>query len=114
MKIYIVIIALFFFNVNIKAQNNTQKDSCVIPTIITPNDDNQNDEFKIPCLSDNNTGSEILILNEWGDRVFAAKPYQNNWKGTYKNQPLPDGTYFYVFKMNAISKPQKGFITVFR
>jgi hypothetical protein len=35
-----------------------------------------------------------VVFNRWGEKVFEAKNYNNNWDG--KN--LPDGVYFYVLK----------------
>ncbi len=108
-------LALFLLcSLSLDAQNPIQKDSCSVPTIITPNDDGLNDELRIPCLADNNTESEIMVFNEWGDKIYFAKPYRNNWRGTYKNLSLPDGTYFYIFKLTAATDAQKGYITIFR
>jgi gliding motility-associated-like protein len=89
--------------------------SCDVPTIFTPNDDGENDYLKIPCLEGaKNDEAEILIYNEWGDRVFSAKPYRNDWQGTYKSQPLPDGTYFYLFREKQSIDFKRGYVTIFR
>jgi gliding motility-associated-like protein len=109
---------LFFFlfpDLSLKAQGIVSAlDSCKIPSVITPNEDGLHDEFRIPCLADDNPDSEISILNEWGDRVFFARPYKNNWRALYKNEPLPDGTYFYILKRHKIAQPEKGYVVVFR
>jgi gliding motility-associated-like protein len=91
-------------------------DTCRIPTLITPNDDGQNDDLIIPCLPKDITAnkSELFVFNEWGERVTYYKPYLNDWHGTYKSQPLPDGTYFYIFRLNPSTEPQRGYITIFR
>ncbi|MEM8906249.1 MAG: gliding motility-associated C-terminal domain-containing protein, partial [Bacteroidota bacterium] len=53
--------------------------SCVIPTIITPNGDDVNDFFVIPCLGGSVfTDNVVSIFNEWGDEVFRAVNYANN------------------------------------
>jgi gliding motility-associated-like protein len=89
--------------------------NCVIPTVITPNDDGKNDLFKISCIEAGTfPDNEILIFNEWGDMVFEAAPYGNDWGGTCKGKPLPDGTYYYIFKRNPDAKPEKGFLTIYR
>jgi large repetitive protein len=111
---FLLFTSFIFPDLSLKAQGFVSRDSCKIPSIITPNDDGLNDELKIPCLSDDNPDSEIMIFNEWGDRVYFAKPYRNNWRGTYKSEPLPDGTYFYVFTAQSYSTVQKGSITIFR
>jgi gliding motility-associated-like protein len=91
-------------------------DTCRIPTLITPNEDGQNDELIIPCLptNKNDNQSELYIFNEWGDRVAYFKPYLNDWSGTYSSKPLPDGTYFYIFRFTPSTVAQRGYITIFR
>jgi large repetitive protein len=116
-KIYKAAFILFFFlitEVSLSAQVAVNKDSCGMPSIITPNEDGLNDELKFACLSDNNPDSELLVFNEWGDRVYYAKPYRNNWKGTYKNGNLPDGTYYYLFRANLRADFDKGYVSIFR
>jgi gliding motility-associated-like protein len=92
-------------------------DECVIPTIITPNGDNVNDLLIITCLEDGTQypNNELLIFNQWGDEVFRAAPYENDWDGTYEGNDLPDGVYFYIFKTGETGiDPQKGSVTIFR
>ena len=114
-RFYYYILFFFLFpDLSLKAQGIVSLDSCLVPSVITPNDDGLHDEFKIPCLADDNPDSELTILNEWGDRVFFAAPYKNDWRGTYKGTPLPDGTYFFIFKKNKTKLPQKGYVTIFR
>jgi gliding motility-associated-like protein len=91
-------------------------DTCRIPSLITPNDDGKNDEFIVPCIPNNasDNKSELFIFNEWGERVAYFMPYLNDWTGTYSSKPLPDGTYFYIFKLTPTVNPQRGYITIFR
>lgn len=92
------------------------------PNIISPNGDDRNEYFSIPCLDANRyPENSLVIYNQWGDLVFEASPYVSNpsegWKGNYKNNPsspLPDGTYFYIFKLSPTDAPKKGFIEIFR
>jgi gliding motility-associated-like protein len=82
----------------------TIKSSKLIPDAITPNGDGKNDRFIIPDLAENPTkypANELLILNRWGQVLYQAKPYKNDWEGTnQQNQPLPDGTYYYIMRLN--------------
>ncbi len=91
-------------------------DTCKIPTLITPNEDGQNDELVISCLpaNRNDNQSELFIFSEWGERVANFKPYLNDWNGSYSSKPLPDGTYFYIFRLTPASEPQRGYVTIFR
>ena len=96
----------------------TYEDICFIPTIITPNGDQTNDRLRIPCLENEAYPQNTLVIfNQWGDKVFEAAPYQNDWEGTWQNAPgknLPDGTYFYNFKRDENSQIVKGHLLVYR
>jgi gliding motility-associated-like protein len=85
-----------------------------IPNIITPNGDGLNDYLVIDDIDPNNNHTELVIYNQWGDLVFKANPYKNDWGGHFKNQPLPDGTYYYIFTREQGETPTAGFITIFR
>ena len=88
---------------------------CVIPTVITPNNDGRNDMLVVSCVEAGTfPNNEIVIFNEWGDEVYKAAPYNNDWDGTYNGKPLPDGTYYFLFFRNSGAQPQKGFVTLFR
>ncbi len=88
---------------------------CILPSIITPNNDGINDNLIIPCLSTNKFNTNrIFVFNEWGDEVFYAKPYENNWDGSYGGDPLPVGTYFIVFEPGNGASPIRGFLTLQR
>lgn len=88
---------------------------CEVPTIITPNNDLINDVFAVPCLGgDLFQDNEVLIFNEWGDEVFHAQPYNNNWDGTRNGQELPAGTYFFIVKFNGDGGVRSGFLQLQR
>lgn len=73
---------------------------CFVPNAFTPNEDGMNDSFSIDCLETLHSNNKIMVFNRWGDKVFEKENYQNDWKGTYNNQDLPPGTYFYVLKLD--------------
>ena len=88
---------------------------CIVPTIITPNGDGVNDAFVIPCLeTDNFPQNEVSIFNQWGDELFRASPYQNNWRGTYEGNDVPVGTYFYIVSFGRNEEPVSGFLVLER
>jgi gliding motility-associated-like protein len=87
--------------------------------VITPNGDGVNDIFFIPCLNcaDCQSNSELVIFNQWGDKVFDATPYEQNWEGQNSGgDNLPVGSYFYVLKINrdSQSETKTGFIIIQR
>ena len=86
-----------------------------IPNAITPNNDGANDHWFIQGLErfDDN---EVIILNRWGDEVFTSKNYENDWRGTYNGNDLPEGTYYFILKVSnsTFSKVYNGDLTVIR
>ena len=78
----------------------------VIPNVVTPNDDNVNDQFIIQNL-DITLPSKLIVLNRWGNIVYEIDNYQNDWSPI----DLIDGVYFYQF--DYINKQYHGFFHVF-
>ena len=88
---------------------------CIVPTIITPNNDGVNDNFVIPCLeTDDFPNNEVVIFNQWGDELFRATPYQNDWNGRYKGEEVPVGTYYYIVSFGRSQEPVSGFLVLER
>ncbi|NNE27088.1 MAG: T9SS type B sorting domain-containing protein, partial [Saprospiraceae bacterium] len=91
----------------------TSESECFAGNLITPNGDGYNDNFVIPCLDGNQyPDNELFIFNEWGDEVFSAAPYSNDWQGTRDGKLLPVGTYFYVLNLGEGQAPVQGFIVL--
>lgn len=86
---------------------------CYIPTAFTPNGDGKNDFFVIPCLGNTKDKAALYIFNRWGNLVFETDNYISDWDGTHKNQPLSNGTYFYILQIEG-KKPQNGSIEIKR
>ncbi len=85
-----------------------------IPQIITPNKDGINDRFKIPNVSYFTT-NQLTIYNRWGNVVYQANPYNNEWEGKTKNgKELPNGTYYYVLQLGEGFPLHKGFVMINR
>lgn len=72
--------------------------NCSPPNIFTPNGDQVNDLFEVPCL-ERIENAHLLVFNRWGDLVYESDKYNNQWDGTHQGEPLPDGTYFYILKI---------------
>ncbi len=75
------------------------------PNTITPNGDGINDIFVIDQIANNPADkfpdNELIVFNRWGDIVYQAKPYANDWNGTNQSgQDLPEGTYYYLLRLN--------------
>ena len=78
---------------------------CPIPNIFTPNNDGVNDQFEVPCVSEQNP-AYLVVYNRWGDEVYQSDNYTNQWDGTHVGVALPDGTYFYVLQLINGTKTQ--------
>lgn len=92
----------------------TVESGCILPNAFSPNGDGINDVFKIPCAEEN---VYFSVWNRWGIEVYRNEQYLNDWDGTYKGSPLPDGTYYYVLKYTKSSGEEvnkAGFITLHR
>ncbi len=69
-------------------------DPCVsIPNVITPNGDGLNDAFYIEGIT-NFDDAHLFVYNRWGQKVFEAKPYRNEWVPIDQSS----GTYFYILR----------------
>lgn len=90
-----------------------------VPNGITPNGDGSNDVFMIPQIEatpDAYPDSELIIFNRWGDVLYKASPYNNDWAGTNNNgDELLEGTYYYVLRLDTREGEFiKGDITILR
>ncbi|WP_233166000.1 gliding motility-associated C-terminal domain-containing protein [Pedobacter sp. ASV12] len=65
-----------------------------IPNVFTPNGDGNNDTFEIKGL-ELFAENELVIVNRWGNEVYRASSYRNNWSG----EGLNEGTYYYLLRV---------------
>ncbi len=60
----------------------------------TPNGDGMNDKWLVT-----NGGCtqviKVAVYNRYGAVIYKNDNYSNDWDGTYKGKPVPDGTYYY-------------------
>mgnify|MGYP006284708375 CR=1 FL=1 len=89
------------------------------PNGITPNGDGLNDRLIFEVLEnapEQFEDNEIVIFNRWGDIVYEAAPYMNEWSGQNSGgNELPAGTYYYILRLN-INEGQiiRGDVTIVR
>jgi gliding motility-associated-like protein len=89
-----------------------------IPQGISPNGDGINDKFVVASANEFPL-SQLLVYNRYGDEVWRndGNGYQNDFDGTWKKngQPLPDGSYWYIFKFNdGVTHDRMGYIVIQR
>lgn len=91
----------------------------VLPTVefpngITPNGDGQNDVWIIDFI-EQYPNNVVEIYNRWGELLFHADGYLQDWDGTYNGKNLPIGTYYYIIDLGDEKvKPFTGPITILR
>lgn len=75
----------------------TQLGDLIISNYISPNNDGQNDTWKV-------TPTQLVkdyaleITNQWGNVVYKkSEEYQNEWDATDNGKPVLDGVYYYTF-----------------
>jgi len=84
------------------------------PDGITPNGDGKND-FWIIDFIEQFPKNVVEIYNRWGELLFHADGYQQDWDGTYNGKNLPIGTYYYIIDLHEETiAPFTGPITILR
>lgn len=89
-----------------------------IPDGFSPNGDGTHDLFVIENL--NGQQVDLQVFNRYGDLVYEAVDYQNDWNGVANRgtvlygDELPSGTYYYIMKLELESDFRKNFITLWR
>ncbi|AWM14878.1 hypothetical protein DI487_14120 [Flavobacterium sediminis] len=86
----------------------------------SPNNDGENDYLIIDCI-ENYPNNKIEIFNRYGNVVYETASYNNNWNGmanvggvVSKGEYLPNGTYFYVLKIDELNFSKTGWIYLAR
>ena len=74
----------------------------MIPAGFSPNGDGLADTWETQGLREfpNNT---VIVFNRWGNKLFSAAPYLNDWYGQVNEGTLPGdlptGNYFYILEL---------------
>jgi gliding motility-associated-like protein len=84
-----------------------------IPNTFSPNGDGINDRWEIKYL-ESYPGATVEIYNRYGQLVFQSSGYSKSWDGTYKGNPLPAGTYYYIINPKNGRKQMAGFVDIIR
>ena len=86
-----------------------------LPEGFSPNNDGTNDLFVIRGI-DRFPKNTFVIFNRWGEKIFEASPYKNEWNGKSTTgiriggDDLPVGTYFYLLDLGDGYEIYKGTI----
>jgi gliding motility-associated-like protein len=80
----------------------------IAPNVFSPNSDGVNDALVFEGAQ-YYPNTALSVFNRWGQEVYSSGNYKNTWKGT----DMPDGTYFYVLKLET-GKEYSGNVTLLR
>lgn len=84
-----------------------------IPNAFTPNGDGLNDVWDIqnyylyPDI-------DVMVFNKEGYLVFHDTGYENAWDGTFNDNGVAPGTYYYIINLNNGDPTYKGIVTILR
>jgi gliding motility-associated-like protein len=90
--------------------------SIIIPNVLTANDDQTNDVWKVTAVCVESI--ECVILNRWGNEIYQFTDINGGWNGkTSDDTEAKDGVYFYKLTANYFgggSEVFHGHITLIR
>ena len=95
----------------------TMDEGLTIPGGFSPNGDGVNEIFIIEGL-DAYPENSLTIFNRWGDIIFTASPYNNDWSGqaegarTITGTEVVTGTYFFILRLNDDTEPINGSVEI--
>ncbi|MFN5335502.1 MAG: gliding motility-associated C-terminal domain-containing protein, partial [Bacteroidota bacterium] len=96
-------------------QPNCGVDDLFVPNAFTPNGDGKNDILFVKGTTIKSM--QLLIYNQWGEKVFETNKQDQGWDGTSGGKPQPVGVYVFILKAENIDgkiKNLKGSITLIR
>ena len=68
-----------------------------IPKFFSPNNDGTGDFWVFRNIA-NYQQCKLSVFSRSGQIVYEAKPYQNDWNGTFNGKSLSDGDFYYSLK----------------
>ena len=88
------------------------------PKAFTPNNDGENDAWKIQGLGSKYPSAKVDVYDRWGQMVYRSVGYPEPWDGkNRRGRALPTGTYYYVIDLNDpdVELPLvKGYVAIVR
>lgn len=86
-----------------------------IPNTFTPNDDGENDVFRVKGLKLDEV--YLTIYNRWGEKVFETNDLTKGWDGKYKGKQADVGVFGWYLKVKCVNGEEtfkKGNVTLVR
>ena len=73
-----------------------------IPNVFSPNQDGQNDAFRI--FGEDISSMNLTIFNRWGVQVFKTNDINRSWDGNFQGQAAPEGVYIFQFEYTGFKR----------
>jgi gliding motility-associated-like protein len=89
---------------------NIEDCDIIIPTAFTPDNDLANDYWEIVDLDKVYPNNIVRIYNRWGNLIYESNVgnYATDpWKGKYKGNDLPVGSYYFIIELNDKNNTKK-------
>ena len=83
----------------------------VVSGVLTPNSSGSERFWKVINL-EKYPINRVAVFDKNGVPVFSTSNYQNNWSGTFKNNPLPAGSYYYIIKKGNGEMADEGWLYI--
>ncbi|MFN4147900.1 MAG: gliding motility-associated C-terminal domain-containing protein, partial [Runella sp.] len=84
-----------------------------IPNGFTPNHDGANETWEISGIFEY-PNCVVEVFNRWGNLVFSSKGYETPWDGTWNDQPVPVGAYYYQIYLREVEFKLTGTLNIIR
>ncbi|MDR2835475.1 MAG: gliding motility-associated C-terminal domain-containing protein [Bacteroidales bacterium] len=68
------------------------------PTAFTPNDDGNNDKFRVFLTNYETTSFEIKVFDRLGEIIYKSNDIEEGWNGMRKDGRMPVGVYTWIVK----------------
>jgi gliding motility-associated-like protein len=91
------------------------KGTIAMPNMFSPNGNGKNESFGIPVKFSVNSAIELVIVNKFGQTVFAKSGEGIRWYGIMDNgKEAPQDTYYYRIKFRDEGDELTGFVQLVR
>lgn len=101
---FLLTLGLIKLNGQVSCVDNLPSD-LLIPNIVTPNDDGQNDYFKV--ISEELVDLKVQIYNRWGNLLYTYTGKNGEWDMTLGGKPITEGVYFYTAEITTTCTTEK-------
>jgi gliding motility-associated-like protein len=89
-------------------------DEISMPNVFTPNSDSRNTTFRpfLPTSPEQDLCElsvldvDLSVYNRWGGMLTEEGDCE--WRGTFDNEDLPEGTYYYIVSLKSVCRDQGG------